>query len=91
MTKTTELVINASPTVALVAALGDLHVLQLYQRVWVPFEVCNEIIAGGAAQFAVPEFVGAHWLQKNRDARHSFPTVGQFARCRRGGRHSIGA
>jgi predicted nucleic acid-binding protein len=64
MTKTTELVINASPTVALVAALGDLRVLQLYQKVWVPLEVCNEIMAGGAAQFAVPEFAAAHWLQK---------------------------
>ena len=64
MAKTTELVIDASPIVALVAALGDLHVLQIYQRVWVPFEVCNEIMAGGAAQFAVPEFAVAHWLQK---------------------------
>lgn len=64
MAKTTELVIDASPTVALVAALGDLRVSQIYQRVWVPLEVCNEIMAGGVTQLAVPEFAAAHWLQK---------------------------
>lgn len=64
MPETQEIVINTSPIIALVAALGDLQVLQLYQRVWVPFEVCQEISAGGAVQFALADFEAAHWLQK---------------------------
>lgn len=64
MPETQEIVINTSPLIAMVAALGDLHVLQIYRRVWVPFEVCQEISAGGAAQFALAEFGAAHWLQK---------------------------
>lgn len=62
MHKTDELVINASPTVALVAALGDLRILQMYRRVWMPFEVAAEITAGDVTQFAVAEFAAAHWL-----------------------------
>jgi predicted nucleic acid-binding protein len=50
--------------IALVAALGDLRVLQIYHQVWVPFEVCQEIAVGGVAQFALAEFEAAHWLQK---------------------------
>lgn len=64
MPETQELVINTSPMIALVAALGDLRVLQMYHRVWVPFEVCQEIAVGGAVQFALVEFEAAHWLQK---------------------------
>jgi len=64
MPETQEIVINTSPIIAMVAALGDLRVLQIYQRVWVPLEVCQEISAGGAAQFALAEFEAAHWLQK---------------------------
>jgi predicted nucleic acid-binding protein len=64
MRKTTEIVINASPTVALVAAMGDLRVLQIYERVWVPLEVCDEILVGGAARFAATEFSVADWLHK---------------------------
>lgn len=64
MPETEEIVINTSPIIAMVAALGDLHVLQIYRRVWVPFEVCQEISAGGAAQFALAEFEAAHWLRK---------------------------
>lgn len=64
MPRTQEIVINTGPILAIVAALGDLRVLQIYQGVWVPFEVCEEISAGGAAQFAVAEFEAAHWLKK---------------------------
>jgi len=49
---------------ALVAALGDLAVLKvLYRNVHVPFEVCQEIRAGGVAGFAVEQFEMATWLQ----------------------------
>jgi predicted nucleic acid-binding protein len=64
MPETQEIVINTSPLIALVAALGHLRVLQIYQQVWVPFEVGQEIAAGGAVQFALAEFEAAHWLKK---------------------------
>lgn len=57
-----EIVINTSPTVALIAALGDLRVLQMYRRVWVPLEVAQEIRAGGSTGFAIDEFAAAQWL-----------------------------
>ena len=39
-----ELVINTTPIISLIAATGALDMLPLlYSRVWVPFEVCQEI------------------------------------------------
>ena len=64
MPETQEIVINTSPIIAIVAAVGDLRVLQIYRQAWVPLEVSQEISAGGAAQFALVEFEAAHWLQK---------------------------
>jgi predicted nucleic acid-binding protein len=59
------IVINTSPLIALVAAWGNLTILQsLYQEVLVPFEVCQELLSGGANNFAVTEFAAATWLQK---------------------------
>ncbi|MDZ8223159.1 DUF3368 domain-containing protein [Nostoc sp. ChiVER01] len=64
MPNTEIIVINTAPIISLVAALGDLDVLQLYTQVLVPFEVCQELLAGGASGFAVAEFEAATWLQK---------------------------
>jgi len=65
MPETSRIVINTAPLISLVAALGDLTVLQsLYCQVLVPFEVCKEILAGGSTGFAVAEFSAASWLQK---------------------------
>ena len=65
MPKTERIVINTSPLIALVAALGDLTVLRsLYAEVLVPLEVCQEIKAGGRDGFAVAEFEAANWLKK---------------------------
>jgi len=65
MLKTRSIVINTGPTIALVAALGDLKVLKyLYHDVFVPAEVCAEILHGGASSFAVNEFNDASWLTK---------------------------
>ena len=64
MLDTEEIVINTGPLIALVAALGDLQVLAVYRRVLVPFEVCEEIRAGGSTGFAVGEFEKATGLQK---------------------------
>lgn len=65
MPETSEIVINTSPLIALVAAWGDLTRLNaLYEQVWVPHEVCQEILRGGPRQFAVPEFEQATGLKK---------------------------
>jgi predicted nucleic acid-binding protein len=51
------LVINTGPLIALTAALGDLSLLQhLYQKVLVPKEVANEIMASNSTRFAAAEF-----------------------------------
>jgi hypothetical protein len=38
----------------------------LYTQVLVPFEVCQEIMAGGSSGFAVAEFEAATWRQKQQ-------------------------
>ncbi|HAI67969.1 MAG TPA: DUF3368 domain-containing protein [Gammaproteobacteria bacterium] len=65
MPNSKKIVIDTSPLISLVAALGDLSVLEsLYSEVIVPFEVCQEIQRGGANRFAVPEFEQATFLHK---------------------------
>lgn len=65
MLKPDEIVINTSPLIALVAALGDLSLLEsLYTSVWVPFEVCQEILTGDSTRFAAAEFQAAEKLNK---------------------------
>jgi len=64
MPDTQDIVINTSPLIALVAALGDLRVLQMYRQVWVTLEVSEELAAGGAAKFALAEYQAADWLHK---------------------------
>ncbi len=59
------LVINTGPIIALVAALGDLRVLELlYDEVIVPLEVSEEVLAGGTAGFAVRQFQEARWVRR---------------------------
>jgi predicted nucleic acid-binding protein len=59
------IVTNTSPLIALVAAWGDLTPLEsLYEKILVPFEVCQEITKGGPQNFAVAEFQKAAWLKK---------------------------
>ena len=65
MPETKELVINTTPIISLIAATGSLDMLPLlYSRVWVPFEVCREIQAGGMDGFASTEFEQMAWLHK---------------------------
>ncbi|NEO58830.1 MAG: hypothetical protein F6K54_40845 [Okeania sp. SIO3B5] len=65
MLKPAKIVINTSPIIALIAGNGDLEILQsLYTDVFVPFEVCQEIIRGGKTGFGVAEFQSANWLKK---------------------------
>jgi predicted nucleic acid-binding protein len=65
MPSTNQIIINTSPLIALVAAMGDLKILEsLYTDVLVPFEVYQEILIGGTTGFAITEFQSASWLQK---------------------------
>ncbi len=62
-----KIVINTGPLIALTAAWGDLSFLSsLYQQIFVPFEVAQEIQTGGQTGFGVPEFNAAGFLQKQR-------------------------
>ncbi len=59
------LVINTGPTLALIAATGDLKLLNaLYDRVLAPLEVCQELRRGGAAGFGIEPFENAGWIEK---------------------------
>jgi predicted nucleic acid-binding protein len=65
MPNTGEIVINTSPLIAIVAAMGDFNVLQsLYTNVIVPFEVSQEILIGGTTGLSVTEFQADFWLKK---------------------------
>ena len=65
MPETDKIVINTGPILALIAGLGDLNILNfLYKRVIVPYEVCEEITAGGSTGFGVREFNDANFLIK---------------------------
>ncbi|MFB2837771.1 DUF3368 domain-containing protein [Floridanema evergladense] len=76
MPNSEKIVINTSPLIALVAALGDLTILQsLYTEVLVPFEVCQEILSGGSSNFAIAEFTAADWLQKQPDPLNISPLL----------------
>ena len=68
MPETGELVVNTGPLLALIAGVGDLSLLEaLYKRVLVPFEVCQEIEAGGASGFGVSEFRRSRLIEKRSD------------------------
>ena len=76
MSEAKEIVMNTGPIIALVAALGDLSVLQsLYSRVLVPYEVCREVCAGGSSGFAVEEFEKADWLRRWPEQLHLSPYI----------------
>ncbi len=65
MPKSKSLVIDTGPILSLVAATGDLKLLNLlYDRVLVPFEVCQELRQGGATGFGIKAFEKADWLKK---------------------------
>ena len=64
MPDATQIVINTSPLIALIAAWGNLTRLkELYDQVLVPFEVSQELLRGGPSNFAVAEFQQASWLE----------------------------
>ena len=69
-----DLVINTGPLLALIAGIGDLSLLdQLYNHVLVPFEVCQEIEAGGASGFGVNEFGKSSFIEKRSNSSNITP------------------
>ncbi len=67
MPKSNQIVINTGPILALIAGLGNLNVLDtLYESVFVPYEVCQEIMAGGSSGFGIHEFKEATFLIKQK-------------------------
>ena len=63
------LVTNTTPLIALSAALGSLDILQwLYARVVVPFEVAQEVKAGGRSSLGVDVFNSADCLDVQTQA-----------------------
>ena len=61
----TAIVINTSPTLSLIAALGDLSLLAgLYARVVVPHAVQSEVLAAGKEGFGIDAFLAAGFLQR---------------------------
>jgi predicted nucleic acid-binding protein len=74
MPVSSDLVINTGPVLALAAA-GSLDILRdIFANVTVPYEVVQEIEAGGRTQFAREEFRAASWLDK-RSATISVPLL----------------
>jgi len=66
MPESNQIVINTGPILALIAGLGNLKVLEnLYEKVLVPYEVCEEILVGGSSGFGIKEFNEAGFLQKS--------------------------
>jgi predicted nucleic acid-binding protein len=76
MPNTSEIVINTSPLIAIVAAMGDFNVLQsLYTNVIVPFEVSQEILIGGTTGLGVTEFQADFWLKKQTLPVNIYPIL----------------
>jgi len=67
MPETQDIVINTGPIIALVAGTGDLQILQIYRRVYVPYEVAQELLVENATRFAAAEFIKADWLKKQTE------------------------
>ena len=65
MHKTNQIVINTGPILALIAATENLSILNLlYKKVYVTYEVVNEILEGGVSNFGINEFKEASFLYK---------------------------
>lgn len=63
MPESKDIVINTGPLLAIIAALGDLSILNnLYRQVLVPFEVKKELTGHGSNRFGVAAFKDAHFL-----------------------------
>lgn len=63
------IVTNTTPLIALTVATGSLDILRaLYDRVVVPLEVTEEILAAGHQAPGVEAFLDATWLERRKNA-----------------------
>jgi predicted nucleic acid-binding protein len=70
------IVINTSPSLALIAALGDLTLIgSLYQRVVVPHAVQAEVLAAGKEGFGVAAFMQADFFERQQVAVELAPLL----------------
>lgn len=66
--RSSAIVVNTSPIVALIAGIGDLTLLnKLYDKVIVPFEVCNEITVENNLRFGAEIFDSVNWIEKSEE------------------------
>ncbi len=57
------IVINTTPILTIIAACGNLQILEkLYEKIIVPLEVQEEILEGGKSLFGVEEFLNSKCL-----------------------------
>ena len=64
--QTKVVVTNTTPLIALTAATGSLEILRIvYAKVIVPYEVAQEIKAGGKESFGLDIFQQSSWLSIN--------------------------
>lgn len=64
--QTKVVVTNTTPLIALTAATGSLEILRaIYTKVVVPYEVAQEIQAGGKESFGLDIFQQSSWLKIN--------------------------
>lgn len=76
MPESREIVTNTGPLLALVAATGDLHILDdLYERVVVPQEVAQEMTVDNASRFGAAEFESASWLIRKDTPAAAAPSL----------------
>lgn len=62
------IVTNTTPLIALAIATGNLNILRsLYDRVVVPREVCDELLAAGISAPGVDAFQKATWLERREE------------------------
>ena len=71
------IVTDTTPLIALVAGTGGLEILRaLYDRVVVPYEVAEELHAGGGDALGVAAFEKSTWLERHTAAVPVFQLLG---------------
>lgn len=68
------LVVNTTPLITLSVATGSLEILKkFYSTVVVPYEVCQEMLAGGETAPGARQFIEAGWMDKRNQPQDISP------------------